>query len=271
MRRRNLLIALGVLSLLMPGVVWLAPRTIYYLKRADYHARMEAFHRAKREEIRLRLLQDPRDEILEDREADEAEIASDHARLKRQYRRAAFFFWHRVPRDLPLPYPWNQERDRKVLEAALLQELDESYTDNRQRDHEPPLELVVVDQCASLEPEDVWGVGELLSEQGFPTEMVGDLERRNRQACESLAELQLDRRRIVVDDLRELHSDAIAKYPDAEAFGKVTLPGYSRDRKLALVLVQDFLNPHGSSGAVCVLVNSGARWRVLWSYRHGHE
>ena len=101
--------------------------------------------------------------------------------------------------------------------------------------------------------------------------MVADLKRRNRKACESVADLRLDRQRIVVDNLQELHTDAIAKYPEAEAFGKATLPGYSSDGKLALVLVQDFLNPHGSSGAVCVLLNSGARWRVVWSHSHGHE
>ena len=110
----------------------------------------------------MRLLKDPGNELLEDQQQEQVVLASDHARLERQYRRVAFFFWQNVPRDLPLPYRWNQERDRKVLEAALLQELDDAYTGNRQRDHGPPLKLVVVDRCASLQPDDELGLEELL-------------------------------------------------------------------------------------------------------------
>jgi hypothetical protein len=232
---------------------------------------MESSHRAKEEEFRQRLVTDPENELLEYRHQEQVKSALDHARLSAQYRRAAFFFWQTGPRDLPLPYPWDQDRDRRVLEAALLLELHESHTSNRRGPDEPPLNLVAVDECSALEPEQEFGLEELVSKNAFPTEMVADLKRRNRAVCESLAELKFDRRRVIVDDLQRLHEAVVPKYPDAQAFGKVALPGYSRDGRHALVVVQDMFNPHGASGVVCVLIKSGARWRVLWSYHQGHE
>ena len=35
---RRLLIGVGILIVLVAGVVMLAPRTMYYVERADYHA-----------------------------------------------------------------------------------------------------------------------------------------------------------------------------------------------------------------------------------------
>lgn len=266
-RRRRLAIALAVLTALGTPAAVLLPRTVYYLRRSADHARSERAHRAQALELCRRLLQDPDDEFVDFLKTEETRMASDHAWLKDQYSHAAPRFWERAPRDVPLPYRWDRQRDRRVLEAVLLPESDESNSSDDRAGEAPSVKRVVVDQFASTGPFDVFeieAITSILAEKGFPAEPAADLQRRNQRAGEPLSELNLDRNRIVLDDFWQLRSDLHSKYSMDTRLVKVTLPGYSRDGTLAVVALQFYDYPH-RAGAVLVVRNSEGRWRIVAS------
>ena len=119
-REQRVIAAVVMLTALSGGAIALVPPTVYYLQRAQYHSGMERVHAARAEELRRKLTQGPGNDFLEFVEREESQIAAEHAYLSGLYRRAALDDCQTLPPKLPLPYPWDRQRDREVLEAVLL-------------------------------------------------------------------------------------------------------------------------------------------------------
>ncbi len=251
------------------------PRVTYYLERANFHAALERSRNAKvrgdqseadgRSSIPDDYLSYPTQEVEKVLDG-EGDFASFHARLREQYRRAAYRFWERPPVDLPLPYPWDRDRDRRVLEAVVLQIIQRPTTsDTTDPDrHSPPDSTVIVDDKNTIGSFEESYDPDLLPGR-VTTHAAADLARRNGEGPVPLAELKFRSRQIVIDDLNRLGWDAFRKYPDGVAFVRVSLPGYSRDGKIALVAVSIAFDQHGS-GENFALVLSNGEWRVAGSY-----
>ncbi len=201
-RGQRVIAALVVLTALCGGALALTPPAVYYLQRAQYHAVMERVHAARAEELRRRLAQDPGKDYLEFVEHQESQIAADHAYLSSLYRRAALDDYQTLPLELPLPYPWDRQRDREVLEAVLFKMLGDPSPEN-DRAGNPRIERIVVHDSGSNSPfaEQEWAIDKVAAKHGFPAGLEADLMRRNRKAGESLAELNLRHDRIIVADL----------------------------------------------------------------------
>ncbi len=269
-RGQPVIATLVVLTALCGGALALTPPAVYYLQRAQYHSVMERVHAARAEELRRKLAQDPGNEWLEFVEHQESQIATDHAYVSGLYRRAALEDYQTLSPELPLPYPWDRQRDREVLEAVFLKELGDPSAENAQAGN-PRIERIVVHDSASSSPfAEEWAIDEVAAEHGFPGGLEADLMRRNRKAGESLAELNLHHDRIIVADLSPIdtYTDAVQKYPSAEIFVRVGLPGYSRDGRHAVVALSRYvlLGPHPSE-AIFGLSKTGSRWRVVWTER----
>lgn len=265
-RRRPIAVILAGTFLLAVGAS-LIPRTRYLLDRAEFHASMERAYSAQAEELRLRLVNQPDAEFLPYELEDVTEKREEHGRLNRDYRRAAFRPWESGSSNLPLPYPWDKARDRAVLQAALRHWLAGTPPDNSDRDHEGQVGRIILDDVASIEPFDQWDLRERVAQQGFPSEIVDDLERRNPRAGEQIGSLGGSDLDVVFHDLQLPLTDAREQFPTGSVLAKATLPGYSRDGSLALVGICNVADQH-SPGAAYVLVRVGKQWMAKWSYVH---
>jgi hypothetical protein len=244
----------------------MVPRTVYLLGRADYHAGLERARSAEGAELRSRLVDTPTDDFLQYQLDECLKNSADHGRLKREYRRAAFRPWACPPRDLPLPYPWDTARDRAVLQAALADWLGGANREAGAQGAHSPSKRVVLDESASIEPFDDWDLRDILARDGFPTELVSDLERRNPQAGEDMRGLNGADWNVVFDDMQRSLGRLRQRHPDTDSLFKATLPGYSSDGAHALVALVNMVENH-SPGAVCVLAKADGRWRAAASYR----
>jgi hypothetical protein len=191
---------------------------------------------------------------------EEEKKATEHLQLSRRYRRAACRFWSCSQHDLPLPYPWNKERDRRVLEAVLLgmrERLLSAPKANAENDHRG--RAIHVDEATSIEMFENWYHAGALQPEGLPIDVAADLQRRNAEGEVALAELGLQSPGVVVRDLDEPQSDL----DPVTALGwiYVSLPGYSRDGRLALVAVRNAFAQH-PSGRVYALRLDNHGWRI---------
>jgi hypothetical protein len=196
---------------------------------------------------------------------DEERLASDHAHLKIRYRQAACKFWQCPAQDLPLPYRWDKDRDRRVLEAVLVSLIEEKKASHKGSvDRLALFPRVVVDKSTAIDEFENWYKGDIIPGEGLPIDVAADLQRRNAEIAVPLAEFKFSNRQIVFDDLQMLRSAALDRYPEGVAFVRVSLPGYSRDGKIALVAVRDILAEH-PTGRVLALLMTGGTWRVSGS------
>jgi hypothetical protein len=249
---RWLLLAVAILA----GLTWAAltaPRVIHYREQAENQGRQEASHR--REIQRLRTV--GRTELGADESVkEEAERALHHARLKDQYRWLATHPWAEPAPDLPLPYPWDRERDRLVLEAALADLMNPENPDNAIDFRFPggaPCPEIVVGETTYPYLTD--------SRSNEASAAWNDLLRRNSGGAVLIAGIGLGgNRRVRYDDpdrLVEASVDAEMsfrdyfqkRYPLASGYVWVTLPGYSRDGRKATVFLTGGFSEHGESWA----------------------
>ena len=153
-------------------------------------------------------------------------LALFHARLREQYRWAAFRFWEPPPVDLPLPYPWDRDRDRRVLEAVLLYFVDDTKKTSDTADqnrHPPPDSTVIVDDKNTMGSFEESYDPDLLPGRDL-THAAADLLRRNSEGPVPLAEFKFRSRQIVIDDLDRIGEGAYSKHPDGVGFVRVCFP-----------------------------------------------
>jgi hypothetical protein len=248
------------------------PRGMYYLQRANYQGTLQKAHLSRIPEYQRRLADPERSDdddwlyLIEDN----ARLASRHSRLRKLYRRAAFALWESPSDELPLPYPWNQDRDRRVLEAVLLRTTDGATSaDASHGDRKHATASIVVNKVITIGRFESWYRDEILEPLGLSIDLAEDLQLRNREGSIPLTEFEFQSKRIVIDDLDRKGREAEARYPDAARFVHVSLPGYSRDGKAALVAVSDSLSEH-FSGAVYILTLLNGEWHIALEDRsHG--
>jgi hypothetical protein len=267
------MMGVSILACLFAVGMTTIPRGWYYFQLAEYQGKLERLHQNEARKLRSEYRADPKAlgaEVLPDSAQDEDERAAHHSLLKQRYLRAALYFWESIPPDLPLRYPWDQDRDRQVLEAALLDLLDPKNPYNQTSDDGTLLHQIIIDKSTTRRPVDDIDVERLLSEHGFPTDAAADLARRNSLGSVSIAGFRFERSEILINDLESMGLGALTLYPNAKGFLRASLPGYSPDGKIAVVALCDFLAYHPNAW-VYGLVLSNGRWDIQWRYRYMSE
>lgn len=269
---RWLMVAVAAFAILLWAVM-MAQKPIHYWTQAQNHARLEDKHR--QEERRYRTLFG--DHGLDDIADSEAEEADRHGRLKTQYRRLATHPWEDPPPNLPLPFPWDRDRDRNVLETVLADLMDpgnpENAIDFRTPDGAPCPEIVL---------------GETNSPRGGDSDDEDgdgawvDFHRRNSNVPILMAGIGLGGfQKVHYDDPSRLFEQAMdtgmafsdyfhKQYPLACNYARVTLPGYSRDGRRAVVSLSCGWGQHPVSWTY-ELELTDAGWRVKERGRHFSE
>jgi hypothetical protein len=103
-----------------------------------------------------------------------------------------------------------------------------------------------------------------------PDDTLTDLRRRN-MGLASLSSCMFSARGLIVADLTEIFKSDYTdealewKYPDAIAYVRVWLPGYSEDGRTAVVRFMFGPEPHGATGSY-MLVKEGDGWKVKWRF-----
>jgi hypothetical protein len=182
--------------------------------------------------------------------------SEDHAALRRTYERLASHPWERPPADLPIPFPWDRNRDREVIEAALEDLMDPRNPENAITSsvNGPIGSEIVLNELTwrwsvFLPREPRWeGLDGTVVDEAF-----SDLLRRNGGGAFPLSELALRGRwPIQYDDLNRLYIAAVDHeepfwdyfhrcHPNARGCLWAILPGYSKDGRTAVV---GFAAPH---------------------------
>lgn len=258
-------IAVVVLSTVAALGTRIGPRVVYYRERAAYHAQAEAFHRSELEKIRRQTAESDDTlsvSIYEYQEWEHSTLAAAHDRQKQNYREAAYCFWKRPPPDLAIPYPWDQDRDRQVIETAIVGWLDQPEEGDERLDRDRRDWRVVIDRLTSIEPWEQIGSVELLVEHGFPRDLGAAIERRN-AAPVSLEQFKFSEPRIVIGDVMKLLKDNSSA--DEPAYITITLPAYSREGDFAVLGLSLYGTTHGSQ-AIHGLEKVEGHWRLGWSY-----
>jgi hypothetical protein len=272
---RLVILCTGIGAVVLVCAIAVVPKTSYYLQRARSHEASEQMHESKAREY-WREIQGPdysalsANRAFSDLAEQEDKAASRHARLRQDYRRAAFQFWSCQSDSLPLPYPWDLDRDRQVMEAVfahIIEDASRRRTTNGDPSIPAPL-VLFLGQFTSIEMFEDWYVEDILQPEGLPIEVAADLQRRNAEGEVPLAEIRLRTRQVAVRDLEELRR--INDPDDALAWIRVSLPGYSHDGKIALVAVTNAFTDH-PSGEVYALRLSGHEWRVVGTYAISRE
>jgi hypothetical protein len=273
---RPLVLVLGALTVLL-GVTWvdaMARKSRHFAAQAAIQARLE--ERYREEETRLN---EPEGGFggpaggLGDKGI--SLDSEEHAALRRTYERLASHPWERPPADLPMPFPWDRDRDCRVIEAALEDVLDPRnpenaivYEANGGPDSEIVLNELTFVPWESESQESPPQGAEKLAEK----EADSDLARRNGGGKFPLRELGLaGRRPIRYDDLVRLDDEALEKregfydafherYPRACGWLDVSPPGYSRDGKTAIVVFTR-ISEHATFWT-CTLHRSPTGWQV---------
>jgi hypothetical protein len=246
----------------------------HYAAQAAIQARLEMF--CRQEEARLK--GEPHDfGYVADLGPEESES---HAELRRLYERLASHPWETPPADLPMPFPWDRDRDLQVIEAALDDVTDPrnpesaiGYPANSGLGSEVVLgEMTYPDDSKDREPL-VEGQG-----QNAEDEARSDLIRRNRGGGLPLDELgQGWRRPIRLDDLERLFERGIEAgepfwdyfhqcHPKACTWLEVSMPGYSRDGRTSIV--RFVRSSYHCAFWTYVLEKTGMAWKVV---RRKHE
>ena len=124
-------------------------------------------------------------------------------------------------------------------------------------------------------------------EGNLPQDALADLEARNSgpavagpgtttsgdgPAAAPLDGLRPSTPDVVVTDLSRFEGDepfgfdeALRKaYPDAQAYARAALPGYTADGRRALVRIHFGPTPHGASGTYLLEKHPAAGWKVTW-------
>jgi hypothetical protein len=253
-------LGIGIAVMVAAGLARILPRASYYLERANYHNAMEQSHRAEAQKYKEQMAEpSPNEDYLSFMAQEEAKTASLHASLKKQYRQAAFVFWECPSDELPLPYPWDQDRDRRVLETALIH-VTNNKSSNRLESQPSDLTIIVHDVTTIGEFSN-WFNAWIIPSEEIPINVAADLQRRNNEGPLPVAPFKFRSHQIVIDDLDAYRREERGDLPEAAAYVRVSLPGYSRDGKIAVVCVSDALGAH-YSGRVLALILSGGEWRV---------
>jgi hypothetical protein len=183
-----------------------------------------------------------------------------HAETLRRYRR-----WSRkqLPSDLAIPYPWDQDRDRQVIEAAIVGWLDRKDENDERLDPDGRNWRVVIDRSTAIDPWEQIGSVEHLAEHGFPGELATAVERRN-AAPVSLEQFKFSDPRIVIDNVMKLiRADSPRDY--RLTCVTITLPAYSRDGNLAVLAIALYGTTHGSR-AIFGVEHLADHWHLRWEY-----
>jgi hypothetical protein len=270
MRRRfavPFLIAACVAAVALTLAIIIGPRVAFYLERAQFHAREERVHRSKLEEIRRSGESDEGDS--EYAEWEHSTLATAHSRQKERYREAARYFWKQAPSDLAISYPWDQDRDRQVIETAVVEWMDRPTDAADRRDGGRSDWRIVIDQSTSIEPWEQIGSAATLVENGFPGSLMSAVERRN-AAPESLERFKFSDSRIVTDDLMKLWAQDVSPIVSDSVWIAITLPAYSSDGKLAILAVAGRSSNH-PTGALHGLEYTEGRWHLRWTDSYAGE
>jgi hypothetical protein len=179
-------------------------------------------------------------------------------------------------------------RDYEILEAALEDIID---PENPEYDVSARSEIqgkvLVLDSKSFTSMRDIYLPQDDLNEhviqkdgQSVPEEIGADLRRRNSGESASFSDFKPRDRRILVRDLDEEVGDLSefrareafwTKYPDPIGYVRAYLPGYSRDGKTAVVVMDDgpsYLHPRAWT---FFLERLGGRWKVKWRHLHCWE
>ena len=169
------------------------------------------------------------------------------------------------------------DRDRQVLEAALLRMLADPDLD---RPRTPTNEPVIVLHTRTPEKTGFLMSHQISSDIGkhtLPGDLEGDLRRRNTPSnakpdtYDSITAFYTNltfSSRIVVADVTDKAGGrpyvAFEKaHPKARCFVRAYLPGYSKDGTFAVVRASVGPTPHGAMVTV-LLVKLGEKWVVKW-------
>ncbi len=264
---RRSILCIGILAFLVFYCAKTLPRVNYYLERANYHGMMERTHESAAKEYKRSNdeLGGPADDYLLYQAAAEASLVVQHSRLRQQYRRAAIFFWECPPTGLPLPYPWNRDRDRRILEVVLLRLVDgATKPDSYFRRPESRNPAIIVDRLTTIGLFEDWYAPNILPSEFLRIDVAADLQRRNSEVGVPLTDFRFQTRQIVIDNLESggSFSTFSERYPDAVGFVRVSLPGYSQDGNIAVVATTSAFTEH-PSGTVYALELSGGEWRIV--------
>jgi hypothetical protein len=272
-----LILGLGALTVLL-GVTWvdgMAQKSRHYAAQAAIQARLEAH--CREEEARLNEpegesggpggLGDPTG-LMPDSE--------EHAALRRKYERLACHPWERPPADLPMPFPWDRDRDCRVIEAALDDVLDPRNPENAivyEEKGGPDAEVVLHELTATLDWSDRGEPAGERPEELAEKQADSDLSRRNGGGVFPVRELGLSARRLIRSaDLVQLDDEALEKrsalyeyfqerFPRACGWLDVTLPGYSRDGKTSIVVFVRYSGGHAAIWSYALRLTPTG-WRV---------
>jgi hypothetical protein len=108
--------------------------------------------------------------------------------------------------------------------------------------------------------------------QGYIDNLLESYRRRNSGDHSVPTSLNSPRVRVVsTDELRRLAVEAVGgrerlseRFPDAAVVADVSLPGYSRDRSWAILVVFVTRGPFAGEQSVVILHRRGGRWEVEW-------
>jgi hypothetical protein len=193
-------LGIGIAVMVAAGLARILPRASYYLERANYHNAMEQSHRAEAQKYKEQMAEpSPNEDYLSFMAQEEAKTASLHASLKKQYRQAAFVFWECPSDELPLPYPWDQDRDRRVLETAF-SHVTNNKSSNRLESQPSDLTIIVHDVTTIGEFSN-WFNAWIIPSEEIPINVAADLQRRNNEGPLPVAPFKFRSHQIVIDDL----------------------------------------------------------------------
>jgi hypothetical protein len=236
---------MGVL-IVLAGLAWvngMLQKSRHYAGQAAIQARLVTL--CSEDEKRL----EPGKDGFGSGESSEPQESERHADLQRRYERLAIHPWESPPADLPMPFPWNRDRDRQVIEAALDHLLDPRNPENAiayPANSGSGLEVVLGQMSYSDHYQGCRSNGE---EKGRSAEdeARSDLARRNSGGGLPLDELGTGwRRPIRLDNLERLYEKGVdageslwdyfhQRHPSACGWLEVSLPGYSHDGQTAMV------------------------------------
>jgi hypothetical protein len=283
-RARFSLRSLILVAAVPPILLWaveMARRVRHYREQAAIQGHLEAAHRdeARRYRGSLRMVRSGFGDADGTFAEWEDEQAAFHARLRRDYLRAASRPWMPIPADLTLPFPWDRARDRDVLEAAILDLMDPANPDNAitfQIGDEAGRAVVLDEQTYRwLGQQPNWGEDERA--EGLTQTLMDDWSRRNSGGPVSVAGLGFRRARVIFDDVEAMviaagsFPDSFRKrHPNAIGYLYATLPGYSGDGRTAEVWFSGGFGPHflcglGMAGGYIQFMSGGSR--VIYDMR----
>ncbi|MDG3008207.1 hypothetical protein [Paludisphaera mucosa] len=185
--------------------------------------------------------------------------------------------------------PEGRDRDRKVLEAVIADEMDpknplnENYLVYLKRTGRKFGKVVVVDaRTRSLKEraDDQLYLKSFEDGGEIPKGHLADLKLRNKEGPFPLKDLGIADERVQLDDLDTLltgpsslsskKSPLEEKYPNNRGYLRFYLPGYSADGKTSVVLMDHGPSPHGIVDLYYLGESKGV-WKVKGRWRQIYE